>query len=162
MSQNEGTTESIGGSEYTVYMLPPMISHDLLMDVAKMVGPALGPVFDTFFSDALKGGKANILDQAVSPEFFTKAAGALFGGLDKKVLREVIDKMTGVTHVDGKPLKPIFDMHFRGKLDVMYRWLAFNMQVQWGKSLGALGSIITTRGAEAIATASQSPSTSDG
>ena len=131
MSQRDGVTESIDGHEYTVYMLAPMISHDLLTDVAKMVGPAQGPVIDT-------------------------------GGLDKKVLRDTINRKADMTHVDGKPLKPIFDEHFRGGLHVMYQWLGFAMKVQWGKSLSALGSVVTAQGAEVAATESPSPSTSDG
>jgi len=159
MSQMDGTSEVIDGQQYLVYMLPPMTSHDLLLDVVKMIGPALGPVFDVLFSDAVKKGKPEVLDQQVGPDFFTKAASALFSGIDKSVVRNVIDRMAEVTHVDGKPLKGIFEIHFRGRLDVMYLWLAFAMKVQWGKSFGVLGSVLGSQGAKLTPQVFQSPNT---
>lgn len=134
MSQLTSEKKEIDGNSYEVYMLPPMISQDLLMDVAKMVGPALGPVLDKFFN----GGNPDVLNQELGADFFSRAASTFFMGLDKKIMRDVIGAMSGVTEVDGKPLKNIFDIHFRGRLEVMYQWLMFGMKVQWGNSLSAL------------------------
>lgn len=159
MSQMDGTSEVIDGQTYTIYMLPPMTSHDLLLDVVKMIGPALGPVFDVLFSDAVKQGKKEILEQQVGTDFFSKAASALFSGLDKGTVRNVIEKMIEVSQVDGKPLKGIFDIHFRGRIDVMYQWLIFAMKVQWGKSFGVLGSVLTSQGARLTPQAFPSPIT---
>jgi hypothetical protein len=136
VSQLDAEKKVIGGKTYEVYMLPPMQSHELLIDVAKMVGPALGPVLDKLFSgDRSKG---EVLDQELGVEFFTKAASALFSGLDKKVLNDVMSALRQVTHVDGVALDTNFDFHFKGNLDSMYKWLFFGMKVQWGKSFGAL------------------------
>jgi hypothetical protein len=144
MSQMEGTSKQIGDKTYTMYMLSPMVSHDLLVDVVKMVGPALGPVFDVLFTGTKK--ELN-LDQELDIAFFTKASSALFSGLDKSVFHAVIDAFKLVTHVDDKPLDKIFDIHFAGKLEDMYQWIAFGMSVQWGKSLSALIGEISDRGA---------------
>lgn len=140
MSQLDAERKVIDGKSFEVYMLPPMTSHDLLMDVAKMVGPALGPVLDKLFSgDRSKG---EVLEQEIGAEFFTKAASALFSGLDKKVLSDVMRALREVTHVEGVPLDGIFDIQFKGNLDSMYKWLFFGMKVQWGKSLSALASAV--------------------
>jgi hypothetical protein len=156
MSQMDGETLELDGHKYTVYMLPPLASHDSLMDVAKMVGPALGPVFDVFLSSAT-GNKKPLPEMELDTAFFSRAASALFGGIDKATLRRIIDQMAEVTHVDGKPLKPIFDAHFRGKLEAMYQWAGFAMKVQWGKSLSALVNAVRNRGAQVMG-AAPSPS----
>jgi len=163
MSQNQPVTEDIEGIQYTFYMLPPMTSHNLLMDVAKMIGPAVGPVLDS----ALKGESSeqgqSFLDKEVGPEFFTNAAGALFRELDKNILERVIKEFSQSSEADGAPLNKIFDAHFQGALDRMYKWLAFGMRVQWGKSLSALVSGIESRRSRRNATQeSPSPNTSTG
>lgn|GEM_PF-1894098 len=161
MSQAEPHQTKIGEFEYTMHMLPPMQSHRLFLRVIKMVGPSLGPVFDTFFSAAKsQGGKA--MEQEVPSEFFTKAAGALFGELDEKVIDEVISAFKEVTVVEGRGKldRGQFDAHFLGKLEEMYQWLAWGMKVQWGKSVGALFRGAIERGAGAMAgLESPSPST---
>ena len=136
MSQKDEMSKRIGEHEYTVQMLPPLKSHDLLVSVTKMIGPSVGPLLDMLVSQA-KPGSA-IMDQVVSPDFFGKAASVLFQELDNVVLHQLIDAMKEKTLVDGKPLKDIFDFHFLGKLDQMYLWLAHCMDVQWGKLLSAL------------------------
>jgi hypothetical protein len=137
MSQLTPETKEIDGHNYEMYMLDPMTSHHLLTDVVKMIGPSLGPVFDVFFSGAIKKDQS-ILDQEVNSDFFTKAAGSLFGALDKNTLDRVINAFQEKTHVDGKMLKGIFLAHFLGRLDSMYKWLIWGAQVQWGKSFNAL------------------------
>lgn len=158
MTQFDGETRELEGNKYTIYMLSPMVSHDLLVDVSKMVGPALGPVMDVFLGGAAAG--KDVANTELDAGFFSKAASAFFGGMDKATIRNVITTMAEVTHVDGKPLKGIFEIHFRGKLHVMYMWLAFAFEVQWGKSLGALVSTIQTKGARlGMAQVSQSQGT---
>jgi hypothetical protein len=137
VSQLDAQILEIDEVKYEVYMLPPLLSHDLLMDVMKMVGPAIGPVLDKLFSGGRSAGE--VLDMEVDAAFFSKAASALFSGIDKKVLGNVIKELSKVTIVaPGGNLNKIFDFHFKGELDKMYKWLAFGMKVQWGKSLGAL------------------------
>lgn len=147
MSQTTPETTTIGGKTYTMYMLPPMQSHDLLMDVAKMVGPSIGPVLDTVVGMLTGGGIEQAMDTELGPSFFTKAAGAFFGGVDKKVIRDTIEAFKGVSEVNGAPLKGIFDAHFMGALEEMYQWVAWGMRVQWGKSLSALVAGLKDKGA---------------
>ena len=136
MSQVTETKTVIGEKNYTMYMLPPTRSFDLMMDFAKMVGPGLGPIFDALMASR-RGGAAptNIMEQELSSDFFTKAAQALFTGLDKKVLRAVQDAFSEVTEIDGVFLNKIFEKHFHGDMSSLLKWLTWGIRVQWGKSL---------------------------
>lgn len=147
MSQKEGVTEVIDGKTYTMYMLPPMVSNDLLIDVAKMIGPALGPVVDYLVTGKKSDELSAVMDKELDSGFFTKVATSLSRELDKEVFTRVIQTFKQFTHVDGQPLDRIFDAHFRGELGAMYRWLAWGMRVQWGKCWSALGGVVSLPGA---------------
>ena len=164
MSQMTGHKQTIEGHEYTVYMLSPLVSHELLTDVAKMVGPSLGPAIDVVMGAVQNQSLANLMEQEIDPALFSRALSSLFDRLDKKTMRTLIDAMAGVTHIDGKPVADVFDFHFKGQLGAMYQWLAFAMRVQWGNCFGALASLLQRQGAEAdvVPMASRSPSTSTG
>ncbi len=140
MSQQEGVTETIADREYTMYMMPPIASHNLLMDVAKMVGPAIGESLGALLSGKSGGDAASVMEQQVTPELLSGALSTLFADINKTTMEKVIKAFREMTHVDGAPLDKMFDRHFQGKLDEMYKWLAFGMRVQWGKSLSALAS----------------------
>lgn len=159
MSQHTPESTMIGEHKYEMYMLPPMTSHELFIDVCKMIGPSLGPAIDALIKKLTPDSSLNnLLGQELSGDFFTKALTALFSGLDKKVLRDTIVAFKTVTHADGIPLEGIFDAHFHGRLDALYAWLLWGMRVQWGKSLSALGKGLLARGA-AAQMKSVSPST---
>jgi hypothetical protein len=136
---------TINSSSYEMHMMSPRKSHRLLVEVVKMIGPSLGPVADMFFSGSKPA--ADVMDQKLTPEFFTKAAQALFSSLDERILDKVIDALAEKTMVDGKLLsnKGVLDLHYMGKLDEMYKWLAWGMTVQWGKSLSALVNVMPTQ-----------------
>jgi len=161
MSQTQPISTEIDGKTYTMYMLPPLRSHDLLMDVVKMIGPSLGPVFDVLFASNKKSG-GEVLEQEIGPDFFSKAARTLFDSLSKGITKEIIFAFAEITQVDNVTLKPIFDSHFMGRLDVMYRWLAWGMGVQWGKPLSALVSGVSGQGARIIGQVFPSPKASNG
>lgn len=141
MSQVTPVIEIIDGESYEIFMLAPMKSHHLLLDVSKMVGPSLGPILDGL----TKAKGENILEKQVDLDMFTQVASSLFKDLDSKNIDNLINELKEVTHVDGKQLSRIFDAHFLGRLDVMYRWLIVAMKAQWGKSLSALLQGVSTQ-----------------
>ena len=102
----------------------------------------IGPVLDKLFTGKTGGDLSKVLEQVLEQdlgtEFFSKALGSLFSHLDKATMNRVIVAFRSVTHVDGAPLDKTFDRHFQGEIGSMYKWLAFGMNVQWGKSLTAL------------------------
>lgn len=155
MSQKEGVVETIGEHEYTMYMLPPIQSHNLLIDVAKMVGPALGSLIGSLMPDGKSDAdtdteKESLYEREVDGDLLSGAVAALFRDLNKQTFEQVIAAFKSVTHVDGKELNKIFDFHFRGELDQMYLWLSLGVRVQWGKSLSALVSGASGPGVQAL------------
>lgn len=160
MSQNmEVASKEIGGCTYSMYMLPPMQSDELLMDVVQMVLPAVGPILDGIFSAKGSEEDSNIMQKELPAGIFAAAAKELSVGMNKKVRHAMIAAFKARTEVDGKPLSSIFDVHFMGKLEVMYQWLLWGMQVQWGKSLSVLVSEMISKGAGLVPkTGSPSPS----
>jgi hypothetical protein len=143
MGRSEAHTETINNADYEMYMLPPMDSHDLLMEVTKMTVPAIGPLIDKLVAGKSGDDLQKLLSQEIPPDFFSKAFSSLATNLDKNVLHKVIkafESVTVVTTSSGKKgkLKDLFDVHFQGELDAMYKWIAWGMRVQWGKSLSAL------------------------
>ena len=163
MSQKDGVTETIGESKYVMYMLPPIQSHNLLMDVVKMVGPAIGDAVGAIFDGKPADKEIDILNMDVPGELISGALTKLFDGVNKKTLEQMISAFRGMTHVDDAPLDKTFDNHFRGELDMMYKWLFWGMKVQWGKSFSALASGASGRGAGAgLGSLFKSPTTSTG
>lgn len=137
------------GRTFKMFMLPPLDSHDLLLDVAKMLGPSVGNVLDALLKQGDKELKLEqLLDMDLNGEFFAKISKQLFAALDKEIVRKVIASFRTVTHVDNRPLDAVFDAIFTGKLGDMYQWLLWGMRVQWAGSFGALASVADGRGAE--------------
>jgi hypothetical protein len=136
-------TTSIGGKTYKMFMLSPMQSMDLLVDVSKMIGPSIGPVIDKLFSGRSLKSVDDVLNIDLgTADLFTKACERLFGGLDKNILHAVVDAFREVTEVDGQKLDTMWELHFRGKIGELFQWVMWGMKVQWGKSFSALGSEI--------------------
>ena len=136
MSQQDGAKKKIGDRMFTMYPLPPMKSHELLMDLFQMFGPALGTALDGFMggSDGLKK-LAELGEQDLGPDFFSSASKQLFNGYKKETSREIIEALREVTLVDpGGKLDEVFDIVFLDKLEQMYAWLFWGLKVQWGKS----------------------------
>lgn len=134
--QTQGTSKEIDGKSYTMFTLPPMLSHDLLMDFAKMTLPGIGPVVD-----AIVGGKETVsaMEQELGGNFFTNAAKIIAENLNKATVKRLIEEFSKVTVVQGAgKLNEIFEAHFAGRLAAMYLWLAWGLEVQWGGLLGAL------------------------
>ncbi len=147
MSQEDFQTKVIEGVEYKSFMLPPMKSQALLVQVSKMIGPSIGPVLDKL---AGKTSVSDMLDQTVTADFFAKAAEAFFRDIDSDKLESVQMALMDKCHADNQPLSNIYNVVFLGRLDLMYRWMAFAMQAQWGKLSSALVPMIVAQGAAVL------------
>jgi hypothetical protein len=159
MSQMHSQKKEIDGHQYEMFMMEPRASNRLLTKVGKMILPSLGPIAD-MLSNAFSGGGKNVMDLDLGNDFFSKALTQLCLDLDEKTMDTVIDEFQKVTHVDGQQLDKIFAAHFLGRIDNMYKWLAWGMQVQWGKCWGVLADMPLVKSALAKTTeASQSPTT---
>lgn len=143
MSQFDAQTKTIDGEEFRVLMLDPLVANDLLVDILKTAGPALAallapvvkaPDSGAAFRDLLDGSSGGETP-AFDGEGIERAIVGLVDRLEKPKLREVISTLEGVTSVrkgDGWPqLSTVAPMLFRGRLKLMYRWLAFALRVQY-------------------------------
>lgn len=126
MPQTSSKTKEIGNNKYEVFMLPPRVSMSMMVDIGKVMGPAL---------EGMQAGSSDGDDQVL----YMKIAGALMGGLDKSVLNNVCDKLAGVTHVNGMPLDKVFESHFMGKMGELLQWLIFALETQYADFLSVLG-----------------------
>lgn len=137
----ESRTKEINGVTYTVGQLPPSQALDLLMDLVKMLGPALGPVFENI------GTLGDLMDRDVGEiklTFLGEAVRGLCGGLDKNVTKSAIKTLATVTSCNpGGQLDRTFEAFFLDRgLGEMFTWLKFALEVQYSDFLAALGSAI--------------------
>jgi hypothetical protein len=152
MSQKDPVIKRIGDYNFKMFMLPPLLSNRLLLEVTKMIGPSVGPVVDMIFNSA-KSRNTNALDIELGSDFFSKAAQALFKDLEVATTERLIEAFSKVTAVDDQPLEGRVDYFFIGELDVMYQWLAWGLKVQWGKCLSSLVSAISAQQGATLAPA---------
>ncbi len=130
----EGQSKTIGGHDFTVYLLPWEQANDVLIEIADVIAPALAQLaaepdsLDTLLESKLDG-----------PEV-AKVIAAAVQKLTRERMRFVTQTLMSVTHCDGKELKAISNAVFRGELTLMYKWLAFAIQVNYADFLSALQS----------------------
>lgn len=154
MSQSTPEKRTLGSYEYSVYMLPPLEAHDMLVDLGVSVLPSLGNVFAAFVGteDPEQSSEAKDLWEAIqdasNPDQMAKAFESLAVSLakNKGLFRDMIDKLSRQTMVrlddDREPrLSDVFNTHFRGQLPAMYKWLAFALEVQFGNFSELVGSV---------------------
>lgn len=134
----------IDGFRYLVQQLPAGQGMKLLMDVGKVLGPALA---------ALTGGEStsveSFLDRDLSKLRLDVVAKALFDDMDSDFVLSIINRLGGSSWVfiadegGGTPRKkqltgPVFDVHFQGRLMAMLKWAKFSLEVQFGDFFGGI------------------------
>jgi hypothetical protein len=132
VSQQNSEIKEIEGVKYEVFMLAPSVSLDLGVEIGKVLGPAFGALIDKASATEAK----DVLDTDVN---FADAAKLLFQNLEKGMLQNVILKLASVTHADGTPLDKIWEIHFRGKLGSLFKWMGFALKVQYSDFLEGAG-----------------------
>lgn len=114
---------------YRVRALPTRKAMALLCRVLKMSAPAFADVAS--LADAKRAA-------------FGVGISALMGDLDEKVVTDTLDELAAVTVVvenDGaneRPLKPILDLHFEGRIVQMFAWAQFALEVTYGPLIESL------------------------
>lgn len=130
MAQNEAKTKDIDGVKYSVRMLPPKVARRMLVEMAKVAGPVLGAL-------TKKGLETEVNFQEV------------FEGVSENLTPELLDVhmslLTDVSEADGVPLKTIFDVHFMGKVGLMFKWYLFALQVNFEDFISAFRSVTSVR-----------------
>lgn len=156
MSQRTSKKQTIDGTEYEVFMLPPKKARRILVEMTKVIGPALGGI-------AGKGDLGKLMDSDVSGIDWQAAISGLTEKLSDEMLDDHMSEFAKVTQVTGKGyLSEVFDAHFTGAVDSMFKWYWFALKVNFGNFFSALESasapLITAAKAKA-AKESESPST---
>jgi len=133
----------ISGRRYQVTQLPAFQALDLLEQLTTLAGPALGAL--------AKNGVSGQVD-------FEAGAVRLFASLGGGKLKAVTLALLSTTTVDLGDRSPrmldIFDLEYAGKLSVVFKVMAFALEVQFqdffdaAKSL--LGEFLAARGSESI------------
>jgi len=154
MTQKDSQTRTIGGHRFEVFKLPPLDAQDVLIDLGQILAPAVGKAASAIGSLDTE----NPLDLDVDDPRIATGIAALAQSITKAKMRELIDTMASVTHCNGTPLPNVLKEVFRGDLALMYQWLWFSLQVNFGNFTSWLGTAIS--GVSAKAKASQSRATS--
>lgn len=134
--QTDSKKETIDGVEFEVFMLPPKVGRDILVDMSRVIAPALGALADA------KGGLLALMNSEVgdiSASRFQSLASALADKLDKKMLDEHMRHLVEVTAVNGVPLSKTFDLQFRGRIGLMLKWYAFALRTNFADFIETLG-----------------------
>lgn len=140
--------KQIGDSAYRVSQLKATKSLSLFIELARMLGPAFGIVADAVGG---KDGKIDITkigNLKLGGDTFSRIVNALVERIDNPKVQTIVKELAQVTEVaaDGAAdyvnLPAVYELHFAAKVDELFKWLAFALEVQYGgffSSLGALG-----------------------
>lgn len=137
----EETKKEIDGFEYTFYQLGAIKSHNLLRKIGKILGPALGEMVNSA-KDSDKAGLASLLNSEID---FKSVIDGFFDRADEKTLESIIITLGSQIHYtdggNGGELKSsdIIDLHFKGRLQSMYKVLYAALEVQYSDFLGEGG-----------------------
>lgn len=174
MSQLTTASKEIGdkGYVYTVGKLDPFVATDLLVDLMKMFGPAVGAFGSGIVTtkdavDKLLDGVPEGVDDDGFMRNLEKGFSELAKGLDKTIMRTAIVEFGKVTSVQVTPerapqlIGAALNLHFRENFDDMYPWLFFCFGHQY-TVFRKLGGTLTSLAGRALRTKveSKSPSTS--
>lgn len=148
MSQLDFHEETIDGVTYQVRMLPARRAQRLLIRLGKIIGPGLGAVRDA--------------DAEIGAALFAQAASALFLSADEEAVDGILMELAEVTLADGKPLKPIYDVHFAGRIFSAGKWAAFALRAQFSDFSDALAGVLSAEEARAMVAGFRSQTASSG
>jgi hypothetical protein len=182
MSQRDGRTETIDGTTFRVRFLDPFTANDMLVLISKTIGPALGE----FAGGAMANPKAiaSLLTEDGEGEReegiggdTEESSGELGRGLasairdlcsrlEAKDLRWMMEQLSEVSEVKvdeetWPTLKRHFQVTFRGKPGLMYKWLWFALEVNFADFFASVRSAIAPFGRLVKSAGSRSPNTSE-
>jgi hypothetical protein len=137
----------IGDSTFKVYELPATQGLAMFMQLAKMVGPAMGVLVDAAKASTGGASLANVLGASISGDVFGAAMESLATRLDEQQVQAMIAKLREKTEVDlsgsgnfVQLSQGLYDTIFAGKIMALLTWLRFALEVQFADFLPALAS----------------------
>ena len=140
MSQKDSQSKTIGDHNYTVYMLPAKKSRHVLQKLASVALPALGALAGGLGGGIGKDVKiSDLLNKKLDGDFFSKLCTSAMDRLTEEDLDWMFLQLCAGAEVDGAPLWPQFDEHFRGNIGGQFRWFAFCLEAQYGNFMEGWG-----------------------
>lgn len=122
-------TKTLGGSEFTLGLLPTSVCLDFMTRLAKVVGPML---MGQASQDTDAGGRA---------------VAQLFSAIQPKELDALVKVLLGTCLIDGKPLfgptGGVYDIAFQGNLSLLFQVVGWALQENLGDFSGLLAQVRT-------------------
>jgi len=130
----ESKHKEIDGHQVVVVQFAGQRNFDILLDLARLVGPVIGA--------ATKGGGSGTLESVMEANVdLSEVADALFGRMDKGEVKDLVTRMLASTYVDDKQID--FDAFFAGpNIWRLPKVLMFVLEVNFG-GFSDLGASIT-------------------
>lgn len=126
MARHKHTT-TIEGLEFAVIEFPATEGLRLLTTLTKLLA---GPVAAAL--EALPpGGLARLLDQEMNFSLVGKAVGALSDRLDEDQVDELVKRLLACTYLDGKEVRPQFDVLFQGRYTTLFKLVWYVLRVNF-------------------------------
>lgn len=124
-------SKNIDGSKYEFQQFGASHSLKVLTKLTKICGESI-----TLAMTATKGS-GNFFDREFDSDVLGKAVRSLVDKLDEDQVIDLIEELTA-RHVlcDGKQF--VFDAHYEGRLDHLFKVLGAALEVQYGNFFGAL------------------------
>lgn len=134
-------SRDVDGSTYQFEQFNTTLSLNVLIRLSKIVGKPLALALGAVFGDEQGKGKdeaaRSLLEQDLKPALLAEAMDALMLRLDEKETIELIKTLAaGKVLADGRPV--VFDVHYEGRLDHLFRVVQAALEVQYGNFFGAL------------------------
>lgn len=137
MSQSATKTRVIDGTTYEVGMLNPDVALDLMGDVLRLLGPAVGPM--------LGAGKDD--SDARIAEVAGTALVALGSAADKALVRNIVATLMRVTVAQGVGKledNGLRQLHFHGRVFTMLKVVAFAVEVNYADFFDGMANTLTS------------------
>lgn len=131
----ETRTKVIDSLNISVQQFPATIAWKIQVKLIKLFGPSIGAVMGDFDLDSYNLKDTNSIAMSVEK---------LVNELDPDDSLKLIFELCSFTWVNDKEFQNIFDKEFAGKLIIVYKIVAFVLEVNYGNFLaqsGILGSL---------------------
>lgn len=138
----ERQTTVIDGYRYEMTMLGATAGYRLFFKLLTMFGPSFGDMMDA-------AGGGDIQDVDLSSSAAVRGIKSLTTNVSESDLDHVIEQLRSQTHVSVEkgsektvPLSKVFEMHFMGELNSMFKWLWWGLKVQYQTFSGAFANLM--------------------
>jgi hypothetical protein len=124
--------KTIDGHEYEFQKFGAKPALRMLLRLSKIVGKPLA------LAVSAAKGEGNLLDRQVDTNVLAMAVEALTNQFDENEVLDIIEELTARDNLlcDGK--KVLFNTHYEGRLDHLFKVLAAQLEVQYGNFFGAV------------------------